>query len=328
MNSGNQNKESDGTQADQSRPLQINVVLPSGKRKALSVPCNATVAELRVTAQQALGQLSLKLVASDGRLLQNQNERLEAARLRDGDDVTAVVQKPMIAASSQAFALWTFGAEMIVTWGNPSCGGNATMTFGTVHQVQATSAAFAAVLTDGMVATWGHQTYGGDNILVEDQLINVQQIQSTHAAFAAIKSDGSVVTWGLENYGGDSSRVQGKLKNVQQIQSSHSSFAAILADDKIVTWGKYYGILENVNVQQIQSTQHAFAAILADGTVLTWGPHEYGGNSKEVRDQLINVKHIQATHRTENSRLPPRGLCGLLLLVLAGVVVRKFGRKI
>ena len=57
-------------------------------------------------------------------------------------------------------------------------------------------AAFAAILGDGSVVTWGDADSGGDSSAVQDQLRDVQQIQASHTAFAAILGDGSVVTWG------------------------------------------------------------------------------------------------------------------------------------
>ena len=102
--------------------------------------------------------------------------------------------------------------------------------------------AFAAILGDGSVVTWG------DSSVVRERLKNVQQIQTTMYAFAAILDDGSVVTWGDAESGGDSSVVREQLKNVQQIQA----------------------------------TLHAFAAILGDGSVVTWGNAEFGGDSSVV----------------------------------------------
>jgi alpha-tubulin suppressor-like RCC1 family protein len=73
-------------------------------------------------------------------------------------------------------------------------------------------AAFAAILTDGSVVTWGHKNYGGDSSQVQDQLKNVQQVQATGTAFAAVLADGSVVTWGKPDCGADSSAVQDQLE--------------------------------------------------------------------------------------------------------------------
>ena len=56
--------------------------------------------------------------------------------------------------------------------------------------------AFAAILDDGSVVTWGHALRGGDSSAVQDQLKNVHNIQASAFAFAAVLGDGSVVTWG------------------------------------------------------------------------------------------------------------------------------------
>ena len=39
-----------------------------------------------------------------------------------------------------------------------------------VQQIQATQRAFAAILGDGSVVTWGEATYGGDSAAVQGQL--------------------------------------------------------------------------------------------------------------------------------------------------------------
>ncbi|CAE7947685.1 unnamed protein product, partial [Symbiodinium sp. KB8] len=172
-----------------------------------------------------------------------------------------------------------------------------------INQIQLQSSrdpaagAFAAILGDKSVVTWGDARYGGDSSAVQDQLMNVQQIQAARFAFAAILGDGSVVTWGDANFGGDSSAVQDQLTNVQQIQASGAAFAvaafaAILRDGCVVTWGyaPYGGDSTTVqdqmkNVQQIQATYRAFAAILGDGPVVAWGFADFGGDSSDVQDE-------------------------------------------
>ena len=89
-----------------------------------------------------------------------------------------------------------------------------------VQQIQATGGAFAAILEDGSVVTWGRANQCGDSSAVRDQLKGVQQIQATNGAFAAILEDGSVVTWGNADFGGDSAAVRDQLKGVQQVQAT------------------------------------------------------------------------------------------------------------
>ena len=164
----------------------------------------------------------------------------------------------------------------------------------TIQATRATpAAAFAVVLGNRSVVTWGNTAGGAESSAVQDQVKNAQQIQASWFAFAAILADGSVLTWGNAGSGGDSSAVQDQLKNVQQIQTSGGAFAAILADGSVVTWGDSdsggdsSAVQDQLkNVQQIQACRGAFAAILADGSVVTWGNAYYGGDSSAVQDQL------------------------------------------
>ena len=96
-----------------------------------------------------------------------------------------------------------------------------------VLQIQTTERAFAGILEDGSVVTWGEPDCGGDSSAVQDQLESVQNIQAASMAFAAILKDGSVVTWGNQGCGGDSSAIQDRLRCVQQLQATSSTFAAM-----------------------------------------------------------------------------------------------------
>ena len=121
----------------------------------------------------------------------------------------------------------------------------------TRFQTCATKYAFAVILDDGSVVTWGNRAAGGDSSAVQHQLKDVQQIH---------------VTWGQATDGGDSRAVQHQLKNVQQFQASSSAFAAILADGFVVTWGLGHkggdsrAVQDQLkNVQKIQASSEAFA---------------------------------------------------------------------
>ena len=83
-----------------------------------------------------------------------------------------------------------------------------------MQHIQATDRAFAAILEDGSIVSWGDPKFGGDCSAVQDQLRNVQQVQATDKAFAAILEDCAIVTWGEAEYGGDSSSVHDQLRNV------------------------------------------------------------------------------------------------------------------
>ncbi|OLQ04101.1 putative E3 ubiquitin-protein ligase HERC1 [Symbiodinium microadriaticum] len=220
------------------------------------------VGTLKRRAQAALGIARGRLVDSSGSFL-DESARLEDASMQNGDSLTLHVSQVQ------------------------ACG---------------TKAAFAAILGDGSVVTWGDPFFGGDSSAVQDQLMTVRQIQASSGAFAAILGDGSVLTWGRRRCGGDSSAVQDQLKNVQQIQASSGAFAATLGDGSVVTWGDAErggdssAVQDQLKtVQQIQATELAFAAILGDGSVVTWGDARFGGDSRAVQDQLKTVQQVQAT---------------------------------
>ena len=243
--------------------VHVEVGLLSGKTATVPADLGETVETLKRRAEIALGVGKGRLLDSAGRVLDGR-ALIKKAKVRNGDSLTLQLSRV---------------------------------------QVQASRRAFAAILSDGSVATWGEAGRGGDSTAVKDQLKNVRQIQASVSAFAAILGDGSVVTWGDAERGGDSSAVQDQLKNVQQIQASFCAFAAILVDGSVVTWGVADRGGDSSAVQdQLKTVQHiqasangAFAALLADGSVVTWGNAATGGDSSAVQDQLENVQHVEAS---------------------------------
>jgi hypothetical protein len=198
-------------------------------------------------AQKAFGLAEfLRLVTAEGHVLNDPEKSLEAAGLSEGDHLTAIAQQGKLAATKEAFAFWSPGSNRILTWGHPKVTGRCAVQdkLGPVRMVWGTGflgglpdfdlddegCAFAAILEDGSVVTWGDLGCGGDSSEVQDPLVNVKQLQATGYAFAAILADGSVVTWGDRAWGGDSLQVQDRLRDVRQIAATHLAFAAILAD--------------------------------------------------------------------------------------------------
>ena len=111
--------------------------------------------------------------------------------MQDGDVVVAVVQLGQLAAARKAFAWHGLGGE-IVTWGDPEAGGDSSRVLEqlrNVEHIQATLAAFAAILESGSIVTWGDPEYGGDSSQVQEQLRNVQHIQSTSGQFGGAFAD-------------------------------------------------------------------------------------------------------------------------------------------
>eukprot|EP00435_Cladocopium_sp_Y103_P009112 s248_g2.t1 len=300
--------------------LQVQIALPSGKRKSLTIEKSSRVRDLKRLAQKAFGQGFLGVVTAKGHMLQDLAQSLEAAGVSDGDHLTAVVQQGQLTATAGAFAWWSDGDDTIITWGHHKVtrvfyaveqnlrsvkqvkGTRSAAISASPYEHHYTAGAFAAIMADGSVVAWGQPECGGNSSAVRDQLRNVQQIQATGAAFAAILADGSVVTWGDPDFGSDSSAVQGELRNVKHIEATDRAFAAILQGGSVVTWGDVdFGADSSRvqpqlrSVQQIRATGNAFAAILADGSVVTWGNPEDGGDSTQVRHQLRSVQQIQST---------------------------------
>ena len=199
---------------------------------------------LNQRAQSALAVGRGRLLSANGQVL-DVAQTVKRARIQSGAELCLQVRLMQVAASMWSDAL--------------------------------RARAFAAILGDGFVETWGDSGSGGDSNSVQAGLKGVQHIQASQAAFAAILGDGSVVSWGDADYGGDSRSVQSQLKGVQHIQASARAFAAILGDGSVVTWGRAdlggdssLVQAQRKGVQHIQSSLFAFAAILGDGSVVTY----------------------------------------------------------
>eukprot|EP00439_Symbiodinium_sp_Y106_P029819 s5718_g3.t1 len=172
----------------------VFVGLLNGKTAIVNTRLDEDVAALQRRAQIELG-------VGRGRLLDSSGCVLEACALikhstvRDGDSLTLL--------------------------SNPA-------------QARGNCNAFAVILGDGPVVTWGLVRCGGDSFALQSQLKNVRQIQAAYRAFAAVLGDGTVVAWGDAEDGGDSTGEQSQLKDVQQIQATRFAFAAILRDGSVV----------------------------------------------------------------------------------------------
>ena len=221
-----------------SMSIALEVGLLSGKTVTVTADLEEDIGTLKFRAQTALGVGNGRLVDSSRNVL-DAGARIKDARVQKGDALTLHISQV---------------------------------------QVQASKLAFAAILGDGSVVTWGAAFCGGVSSSVQEQLKNVEKIQASGYAFAAIRGDGSVVTWGMAVRGGDSSAVQDHLKQVRQIHASEGAFADVRCDGSVVTWGHVEtggcssAVKDQLNsVQQIQANGCAFAAILGNGSVATWG---------------------------------------------------------
>ena len=135
--------------------ITVTVGLLSGKQATVEAGLDEEVGTLKRKAQTALGVARGRLLDASGSVL-DVRESIKRARLRSGHSLTLLINRV---------------------------------------QAQATHSAFAAILGDGSVVTWGNAGYGGDSSAVQDQLKTVLGIQASSGAFAAILDDRSVVTW-------------------------------------------------------------------------------------------------------------------------------------
>jgi alpha-tubulin suppressor-like RCC1 family protein len=106
-----------------------------------------------------------------------------------------------------------------------------------------TQCAFAALLKNGEVCTWGSAIYGEEPIRCrfDPNLQNVKIIFSTNTAFAALLTDGSVSTWGCHRQGGLIPWViKNELFNILTIYPTKYGFTALRDDGKIFSWGDYW----------------------------------------------------------------------------------------
>ncbi|CAE7300760.1 unnamed protein product, partial [Symbiodinium sp. CCMP2456] len=192
--------------------LSVTVTLLSGTQATISLPGDATVADLRQKAQRALQTPLGKLISTSGTLLGGSGT-LTQCGVQNGDTITAVTQSVAVAASTGAFALIRADGS-VVTWGCPDSGGDSSAVQDKLYDVmriQAAGSGFAALREDGVVVSWGTLSGFSDSssssesdsdpnevtiASIQDQLRDVREIQATKNAFAAIKEDGSVITWG------------------------------------------------------------------------------------------------------------------------------------
>ena len=155
--------------------IQISIALPSGRSEAFTLPQSSKVGDLRILAQKSFQRGLLRLVDADHGMV-DPAVSLQSAGLEDGDNLTAIVIHPKVAATARAFHLFCSGGNRVVTWGDPGCAGDSSEVqdqLQGVQQVQATSGAFAAILADGSLVTWGIPGCGGDSSAIADQFAYV-----------------------------------------------------------------------------------------------------------------------------------------------------------
>ena len=101
--------------------ISVEVVLLSGKRKKLYLDSDTPLELVRKQSRDAF-QFNGKLLTSAGEALSGALTVSEAG-LKDGDILTLTKQPVSLAASASAFAA-VLSDGSVVTWGDPSSGGD------------------------------------------------------------------------------------------------------------------------------------------------------------------------------------------------------------
>ena len=141
-------------------PMSVHVHLLSGRSVTLETEPEASIDSLSQKAQSALGVGKGRLLTASGDALAEGT--VQGAGLQDKDVLTLQVGEVRVKASRN------------------------------LREILEVKSAWAALLGDGSVMTWGHAEWGGDSSTVQGELKNVLQVQASVRAFAAIRADGSV----------------------------------------------------------------------------------------------------------------------------------------
>ena len=118
--------------------ITVEVGLLSGRTAAVTADVDEGVETLRLRALSLLGVSKGQLLDSSGGILDG-SSRIKRARVQNGDSLTVLISKT---------------------------------------EVCSTEYAFAAIVGDASVATWGDGDTGGRSRDVQKQLRNVKKIQS------------------------------------------------------------------------------------------------------------------------------------------------------
>jgi len=160
--------------------------------------------------------------------------------------------------------------------------------------------AFAALLFDGSVVTWGFSLQGHDSRRVEGQLTDVKEIITNYRAMAALKYDGTVVTWGAWAAGANTYSVRDELHDVRKVEAMHNAMFAIKSDGTVVSWGLVGDVPELDGCEGFAGTNQNLAAISRSGCVVTWGD-EYADCAPRRPLSLQLQDDVQAVASTQSA---------------------------
>lgn len=176
----------------------------------------------------------------------------------------------------------------IFCWGDVSGGGKApvippamapapdstvTITPRTVAAIVGNERAFAALLNDGSLITWGDQDWGGVTPTLADGK-TFTSLTASQQGFSAF-FEGGVLAWSQSMPEGKTVALpQGK--SIALLAATREAFAACFDDGSLQCWGVAdcggtTPYLFRKKVTALTSNDHAFTALLEDGTLHAWG---------------------------------------------------------
>jgi alpha-tubulin suppressor-like RCC1 family protein len=171
-----------------------------------------------------------------------------------------------------------------------------------VETVVATKTAFAALMTNGSVVTWGggpEGDGGGDSRVVAEELRGgVVDIVANQFAFAAVKNNGGVVCWGKD------SAKKFSAGFVRQALVENDGRWSIAEDEQ-----RILAKMLSAGCVDIATTDDAFVAMTETGAVIPWGGRR---SQKETFDShLVD----------EKARIAATGVAHLATPLSSGVLV-------
>jgi len=160
-----------------------------------------------------------------------------------------------------------------------------------VVTLSASTAAYAALLSDGSVQCWGAAGYGNGGIR---PVTNVVQVHSYEYGFLTISADGSASAWGgyIEGYAfsrcGDPIfcvPMPSNIRNIKSVIATKFAIALLLDDSTVLSFGRIgfggdapAGL---TNVRNVYSNSVAFIAVKYSGEAIAWGDSDSLGSLPE-----------------------------------------------
>eukprot|EP01059_Diplonema_ambulator_P014936 TRINITY_DN25972_c0_g1_i1.p1 TRINITY_DN25972_c0_g1~~TRINITY_DN25972_c0_g1_i1.p1 ORF type:complete len:501 (+),score=9.37 TRINITY_DN25972_c0_g1_i1:57-1505(+) len=149
-----------------------------------------------------------------------------------------------------------------------------------IMDITTQKSAFAALLTNHSVVSWGHGSDGGDSSTVSSDLHDVVKVFTIPRAFAVLRKDRSVFSWGDVDF----STVAKALEDVpiEWVATTRFSFIALPVEPwkhPAVVWGTEPSRGSDAStvshllyeISTVHSALYSTAVLTRSGTAISWG---------------------------------------------------------